>query len=68
LSAALQALWWDAKGNWQKAHERAQEPPLEEPALLPYDEVRWFSTALATLTCPALSTVTVPTFLVLPFR
>jgi hypothetical protein len=21
---ALQALWWDAKGNWDKAHECAQ--------------------------------------------
>jgi hypothetical protein len=25
LSAALQALWWDAKGDWNKAHECAQE-------------------------------------------
>ena len=25
LSFALQALWWDAKGNWDKAHECAQE-------------------------------------------
>ena len=25
LSLALQALWWDAKGDWNKAHERAQE-------------------------------------------
>lgn len=25
LSAALAALWWDAKGDWDKAHERAQE-------------------------------------------
>jgi hypothetical protein len=24
LSLALQALWWDAKGDWDKAHERAQ--------------------------------------------
>jgi hypothetical protein len=24
-SSALQALWWDAKGNWEKAHERVQE-------------------------------------------
>ncbi|WP_419696442.1 hypothetical protein ACN2CC_12190 [Mesorhizobium muleiense] len=24
LSPALQALWWDAKGDWEKAHERAQ--------------------------------------------
>jgi hypothetical protein len=24
LSMALQALWWDAKGDWQKAHECAQ--------------------------------------------
>lgn len=22
--SALVALWWDAKGNWQKAHENAQ--------------------------------------------
>jgi hypothetical protein len=25
LSAALEALWWDGKGDWDKAHERAQE-------------------------------------------
>ena len=25
LSIALQALWWDAKGDWEKAHECAQE-------------------------------------------
>src|SRR5229473_1369553 len=24
LGMALQALWWDAKGDWQKAHECAQ--------------------------------------------
>jgi hypothetical protein len=25
LSPALRALWWDAKGNWERAHELAQE-------------------------------------------
>jgi len=25
LSPALQALWWDAKGDWATAHEHAQE-------------------------------------------
>lgn len=25
LDAATQALWWDAKGDWQKAHHCAQE-------------------------------------------
>ncbi len=25
LSPALQALWWDAKGDWDKAHKGAQE-------------------------------------------
>ena len=25
LSLTLQALWWDAKGDWDTAHERAQE-------------------------------------------
>jgi hypothetical protein len=25
LSLALQALWWDAKGDWDKAHHCAQE-------------------------------------------
>ena len=25
LSLALQALWWDAKGDWNKAHECVQE-------------------------------------------
>ncbi|MEI8699738.1 MULTISPECIES: hypothetical protein [unclassified Mesorhizobium] len=24
LNPALQALWWDAKGDWVKAHEHAQ--------------------------------------------
>jgi hypothetical protein len=24
LSLALQGLWWDGKGNWQRAHECAQ--------------------------------------------
>ncbi len=24
LSASLQALWWDAKGDWDKAHELCQ--------------------------------------------
>ncbi|MEQ1954180.1 hypothetical protein [Mesorhizobium sp. CN2-181] len=25
LTAALEGLWWDAKGDWDKAHECAQE-------------------------------------------
>jgi hypothetical protein len=25
LTAALAGLWWDAKGNWQQAHDSAQE-------------------------------------------
>lgn len=25
LSGALLALWWDAQGNWERAHEVAQE-------------------------------------------
>jgi hypothetical protein len=25
LSVALAGLWWDAKGNWTKAHESAQQ-------------------------------------------
>ena len=25
LDAALKALWWDAKGDWNKAHECAQQ-------------------------------------------
>jgi hypothetical protein len=25
LSGALLALWWDAKGDWNRAHEVAQE-------------------------------------------
>ncbi len=24
FSAALEALWWDGKGSWEKAHEAAQ--------------------------------------------
>ena len=25
ISIALQALWWDAKGGWERAHELAQQ-------------------------------------------
>jgi hypothetical protein len=25
LTPALAGLWWDGKGDWQRAHERAQE-------------------------------------------
>jgi hypothetical protein len=25
LTPALAGLWWDAKGNWNRAHERAQD-------------------------------------------
>ncbi len=25
LSLALQALWWDARGDWDRAHDCAQE-------------------------------------------
>ncbi len=25
LSLSLQALWWDAKGDWQLAHQHAQQ-------------------------------------------
>ncbi len=27
FSGPLLALWWDGKGDWQKAHEIAQEVP-----------------------------------------
>ncbi len=27
ISLPLQALWWDAKGDWAKAHECAQAEP-----------------------------------------
>ena len=27
LSPLLQALWWDAKGDWSRAHEIAQDVP-----------------------------------------
>ena len=30
LSAALQALWWDAKGDWRRAHELAQSQKDED--------------------------------------
>jgi hypothetical protein len=32
LSLALQALWHDAKGDWDTAHERAQEQENREGA------------------------------------
>jgi len=30
LSLALTALWWDAKGDWAKAHQSAQEDESRE--------------------------------------
>jgi len=27
LSTSLEALWWEAKGDWQKAHHLAQDDP-----------------------------------------
>jgi hypothetical protein len=27
LDLTLQALWWDAKGDWEKAHQLAQNDP-----------------------------------------
>jgi hypothetical protein len=32
FEGALLALWWDGKGDWQKAHEIAQEVPGVEGA------------------------------------
>ncbi len=32
LSMALQALWWQAKGDWQRAHQCAQQQPDPEGA------------------------------------
>lgn len=34
LSLALQGLWWDAKGDWEKAHECAQQRDDREGMLL----------------------------------
>jgi len=32
LSAALQGLWWDAKGKWDRAHEAAQQDEGQDGA------------------------------------
>ena len=32
LSLALAGLWWDAKGDWKRAHESAQEDAGREGA------------------------------------
>jgi hypothetical protein len=32
LGAALSGLWWDAKGDWHKAHESAQQDEGTEGA------------------------------------
>jgi hypothetical protein len=32
LSLALAGLWWDAKGDWNRAHESAQEDAGQEGA------------------------------------
>jgi hypothetical protein len=32
--AALRALWWDAKGDWEKAHEAAQSDNGGQAALV----------------------------------
>jgi hypothetical protein len=33
-SAALRALWWDAKGDWDKAHDAAQSENGAQAALV----------------------------------
>jgi hypothetical protein len=33
-SAPLQALWWDAKGNWEKAHECVDHLSSADSALV----------------------------------
>jgi hypothetical protein len=33
-SAALRALWWDAKGDWDKAHDAAQSDNGAQAALV----------------------------------
>jgi hypothetical protein len=33
-SAALRALWWDAKGDWDKAHDAAQSDDGAQAALV----------------------------------
>lgn len=30
LSASLQSLWWDKKGDWEKSHDIAQDIPSNE--------------------------------------
>lgn len=32
LDLTLQALWWDAKGDWDKAHHLAQDDPSPNAA------------------------------------
>ena len=34
LSLALQTLWWDAKGDWSKAHECAQADTQQTGSLV----------------------------------
>ena len=34
LSLALEALWWDSKGEWTRAHARAQEDESAAGALV----------------------------------
>jgi hypothetical protein len=33
-SPPLRALWWDAKGNWEKAHDAAQEDASARSSLV----------------------------------
>lgn len=32
LTLALQALWWDAKGDWDKAHDSINDEPGQDAA------------------------------------
>lgn len=34
LSYALGGLWWDAKGNWTRAHESAQQDEVRDGSWL----------------------------------
>jgi hypothetical protein len=42
LSHALAGLWWDAKGDWMRAHESAQQ--MKAPTVLECMPIRRFGT------------------------
>ena len=53
LTLALSGLWWDAKGDWTRAHESAQQDEGTDGSwviVIAHRQIEWFSHHFASKT------------------